>query len=365
MARGPSSAPGPRVIRFVRPDASRGYPRDHAPPAHRLDPRPRAGRRVHARPRPPLPRRRRQRRSAPRTSSGSRRSVIPPAWRDVWISPYPNAPPAGGRHRRGRPAAVPLPPGLAGQARRGEVRPRHRDGHRAARRCARAAPAPTSTPSGLTRDTRAAPRRSAWSTSAASASAPTCYTERERQLRADHARAPARAHATATSCVFGFIGKSGRRARDRLTDPRALPGRRRLMRRRRDRPTRAARVQGRPPLGAAARRPTSTTTSASCSALEVTAKDFRTWHATVHARRRAGRERRAAATPRRRASGGAAGDRRRLRAARQHPDGVPVVLRRPAGDRPLRVGRDDRPGAREAPTRTPHVTRSTGRSSSC
>ena len=49
--------------------------------------------------------------------------VIPPAWQDVWITPVRERPPAGRRHRRRRPAAVPLPPGLARPARRREVRP--------------------------------------------------------------------------------------------------------------------------------------------------------------------------------------------------------------------------------------------------
>ena len=49
--------------------------------------------------------------------------VIPPAWEDVWITPLRERPPAGGRHRRRRPAAVPLPPGLADPPRRREVRP--------------------------------------------------------------------------------------------------------------------------------------------------------------------------------------------------------------------------------------------------
>ena len=97
--------------------------------------------------------------------------VIPPAWRDVWISPYPNAPPAGGRHRRGRAAAVPLPPRVAREARRGEVRPGHRDGHQAARR-ARSGSGRTS-PDATSPGTPRSRPRSASSTSAASGSGPT------------------------------------------------------------------------------------------------------------------------------------------------------------------------------------------------
>ena len=55
----------------------------------------------------------------------------------------PQRPPAGGRHRRGRTPAVPLPRRVATQAGRGEVRPRHRDGRPAAPR-AQDASAPTS-----------------------------------------------------------------------------------------------------------------------------------------------------------------------------------------------------------------------------
>ena len=48
--------------------------------------------------------------------------VIPPAWRDVWISPNAAGEAAGDRRRQRRPAAVPLPPGVPGAAGAGEVR---------------------------------------------------------------------------------------------------------------------------------------------------------------------------------------------------------------------------------------------------
>ena len=48
--------------------------------------------------------------------------VIPPAWRDAWISPDPVRPHPGHRLRRGRAQAVPLPPALARAPRPGEVR---------------------------------------------------------------------------------------------------------------------------------------------------------------------------------------------------------------------------------------------------
>ena len=49
--------------------------------------------------------------------------VIPPAWEEVWICPAPERPPPGGRHRRRRPAAVPLPRGVAPQAGQVQARP--------------------------------------------------------------------------------------------------------------------------------------------------------------------------------------------------------------------------------------------------
>ena len=67
---------------------------------------------------------------------------------------------------------------------------------------------------------------------------------------------------------------------------------------------------------------------------EMTAKDFRTWHATVLAATElatVGPPR--SVTARRRAVVG--GDARGRRTARQHPDGGPDLLRGPAGGRPL------------------------------
>ena len=49
--------------------------------------------------------------------------VIPPAWTGRLGHAVRERAPAGGRHRRGRPAAVPLPPGLAQPPGRREVRP--------------------------------------------------------------------------------------------------------------------------------------------------------------------------------------------------------------------------------------------------
>ena len=58
---------------------------------------------------------------------------IPPAWTDVWIAPYDNGHiQATGRRRRG-PAAVHLPPELAGTEGPAEVRPRRSSSRRPCR----------------------------------------------------------------------------------------------------------------------------------------------------------------------------------------------------------------------------------------
>ena len=61
--------------------------------------------------------------------------VIPPAWKDVWISPSAAHEAAGDRGRRGGAEAVPLPPGLPRAAGAGQVRqadPLRREAARAA-----------------------------------------------------------------------------------------------------------------------------------------------------------------------------------------------------------------------------------------
>ena len=63
--------------------------------------------------------------------------AIPPAWTRRVDLPLAQRPHPGRRHRRGRPPPVPLPPGLAHQARRDEVRP-GQGGRHAPRQGARA-----------------------------------------------------------------------------------------------------------------------------------------------------------------------------------------------------------------------------------
>ena len=74
------------------------------------------------------------------------------------------------------------------------------------------------------------------------------------------------------------------------------------------------------------------------------AKDFRTWHGTVLAAvELAGR--RAAGLQERRRAGDSRGDQARRRATRQHPGGLPPLLRRPEGPRPLPRRPHDRAAA--------------------
>ena len=66
--------------------------------------------------------RRRDRSRDAATLERIRTLAIPPAWTDVWICPQAQRPHPGDRARRQRPQAVPLPPRLARGARRDEVR---------------------------------------------------------------------------------------------------------------------------------------------------------------------------------------------------------------------------------------------------
>ncbi len=81
--------------------------------------------------------------------------------------------------------------------------------------------------------------------------------------------------------VFAFVGKSGVEHEIRSTTLVVIEAIEIMRRRRRRRTTRPAVLQERPRLALAAARTWSTTTSATSTGLESTAKDFRTWHATV------------------------------------------------------------------------------------
>ena len=78
--------------------------------------------------------------------------------------------------------------------------------------------------------------------------------------------------------------------------------------------------------------------------LEATAKDFRTWHATVLAAAALARDRRARHQQGFAQAGRGGGDEGGLRLPREHPRAGEVVVRRPAGRRGLRGGRHDRRG---------------------
>ena len=96
--------------------------------------------------------------------------VIPPAWKDVWISPDPVRPHPGDRASTQRgPQAVPLPPALARAPRPGEVR---RHGPSSPRRCRRCARSSTTTSRSATcRASRCSPAPRACSSAASFASA--------------------------------------------------------------------------------------------------------------------------------------------------------------------------------------------------
>ena len=151
--------------------------------------------------------------------------------------------------------------------------------------------------------------------------------------------------------VFSFVGKSGVEHCIEIDDPLSIDAVE-MMRRRRGGGRAAAGLQGAAAAGATSTRPRSTTTCARRRGADMTAKDFRTWHATVLA---------AAAL----AESAEPGDTKasRKRAVRQAmvevseylgntPAIAKLVLRRPAGGRPLRGRRHDRgrrtPRARDA-----------------
>ena len=86
-----------------------------------------------------LPRRgRRADRRARGRRAASRELGIPPAWKDVWICPWADGPHPGHGRRRGRPQAVPLPPGMAHPARRARSSTRCSTSPRTCPRCATA-----------------------------------------------------------------------------------------------------------------------------------------------------------------------------------------------------------------------------------
>ena len=98
--------------------------------------------------------------------------AIPPAWKDVWISPRPKREAPGDRLRQGGPEAVPLPPRFPRRAGAGEVRQAHplrREAARPARDDGRASRQGRARPRARLRGRAAADQRAAGSASARSA----------------------------------------------------------------------------------------------------------------------------------------------------------------------------------------------------
>ena len=243
-------------------------------------------------------------------------------------------------HRRRRPPAVPVPPGVAPAARRGQARPRPRG-----RRPAAAAPArswPGTSPCRACPGSGRSPPPSACSTSACSASAARS-TPRRTTATGWRRSASSTCASTATpSC------STTRRSRARSgwspspTTPSVPPW---------------SSCAGDGGAGPSCWRSVTAAGGADVSSIdinayvkevvggEVSAKDFRTWHGTVLAAiALAGRAGDAASHDRAQA-GRARGHRRGRRAPRQHPDGGARLLRRPPGGRPVRGRRHHRPDA--------------------
>ena len=279
-----------------------------------------------------------------------RELVIPPAWRDVWVTPYPHGHlQAVGTDDAGRRQYLYHPEWRTrrdaekfermldfGKAlARARELVRHRPGPRghaagARLRGGRAAAGPRLLP-----DRQRRVRR------------------RERQLRADHAGAPPRAPPPGPAGLRLRRQVRGR-ARDRDRRPRGDRGDRGDAAPARGRPA-AAVLQGRPLVALGAARPVNAYLRET-TGLEATAKDFRTWHATVLA---------AAALAETPEPGETQASRKRAVAGamkevvvvpRQHPDAGPLGVRRPAGGRGLRGRPDDRvhhPAYLRQPRRAP------------
>ena len=279
--------------------------------------------------------------------------VIPPAWRDVWISPYPNGAHPGRRHRRRRAPAVPLPPGLARQARRGEVRPGPRGRPRRLPE-ARERGARDLGREGMPLERGVRRRRPA--------ARPRLLPDRQRHLRrrkrllrADHAaRGGTSAHRT--TLLFAFAGKSGVEHAIAIDDPAVCDGARTGCARRSGASGCSRTRSG--GAGATSTRPTSTTTSASCRRR----RDRQGLpHLARHRPRRDPHSAESVSTAPRTAAWQAPGPRRAGNAPSARRSSAPpsswgntptaaARVREPAGDRPRRVRRD-RPGPREAPGR--------------
>ena len=204
--------------------------------------------------------------------------VIPPAWDAGVDLPGTQRAHPGRRHRRGRPAPVPVPPGLARAARQGQARPRADRRRAGCPRPARSSPAPRASPACPGSGRSARP--SGCSTSGSSGSAASS-TPRTTAATAWPRSRSSTSHVTGDEVVFDYSAKSGpgapgRRRRptpsvDAVCDAAPAPGRR------------AASCW---PSGTARRWRDISSDDINRYVKDVvggdvSAKDFRTWHGTV------------------------------------------------------------------------------------
>ena len=267
--------------------------------------------------------------------------AIPPAWEEVWICPDPLRPSPGHRRRRRRAQAVPVSPALARARRTARSSTHMVEFARPCRACAGGCSRALRTGEEPTRS-GSWPARSACSTSGLFRVGSRGVRRRRGRRRPGH-RAQGERHVRDGELVFDYPAKGGVRrvqavagpARHRRRQPRSSGGA-------------AAAISCWPTRSAAAGTTCapsrSTSTSRSLIGEEYSAKDFRTWNATVLAAvslAADGRE----ASPRRRASARSTARSRGGRGAGQHAGGGPALLHRPARVRPLSVGLDDRRGA--------------------
>ena len=201
--------------------------------------------------------------------------AIPPAWREVWICPRPPGPPAGHRHRRRRTQAVPLPPALARAPRSAEVR---RDARLRAGAAAVAAPRAARPP-------RRGPRPRARPGRRRAPARHRLLSRRQRGLRGAERDARPVHHPARAGLDAGWPDRLRLPGQGRpATDP---VGRRPRHRRRRagaqaaaGRQRKAAGLSRRPPLGRRGRDDINAYLKRAAGG-DFSAKDFRTWNATV------------------------------------------------------------------------------------
>ena len=188
----------------------------------------------------------------------------------------------------------------------------------------------------------------------------------ERQLRPDHPRAPARApHGRQAGLLLR--GQVRGRALHRDRRPGGGGGAGGDAAPPRPRTSRAAGLEGRPDAGATLDSATVNDYIRETTGMDATAKDFRTWHATVIAAASLAETEEPGDTKASRKRAVVGGDEGGRRLPGQHPDAGPLGVRRPPGGRRLRGGPHDRVGhpaqLRDA-RRAPGV-RSSGPCSSC